>query len=116
MGLRCETTPLQLRLVIDGVRNLLSEHPSVDSLSVRVRFVRLGVCSLDVDMFAYVFARDWNNFLEIQEEFLFRIMDIFDKAGTRTALPSQTLYLAEASEKLAQRISENGKQRKTNIH
>lgn len=92
--LRYETTPVQLRSVMAGVRNLLSEHASVDSVSVRVRFVGFGASSLDVDIFAYVFTRDWNNFLEIQEEFLLGIMEIVQKAGAGIAFPSQTLYLA----------------------
>ncbi len=113
VGLRYETTPVQLRLVMAGVRNLLSEHRSVDSLSVRVRFVRLGTCSLDVDIFAYVFAREWNDFLDIQEELLLGVMDIIDKAGTRIAFPSQTLYLAETSDKLSE-ISDYANRHKTN--
>jgi MscS family membrane protein len=116
VALCCETTPLQLRTVMDNIRQLLSEHTNIDSPSVRVRFVRLGACSLDVDIFAYAFARDWNNFLEIQEDLLFCIMEIIDKEGTRTAFPSQTLYLADTSEKLAQRISDHRKQRTATIY
>src|SRR4051812_15438836 len=41
VGLRYETTSDQLHVVIDGVRRLISEHPLVDSDSVRVRLLRL---------------------------------------------------------------------------
>ena len=103
VGLRHDTTPVQLRSFSAGVRTLLSEHASVDSLSVRVRFVRFGASSVDVDIFAYVFAHDGNNFLEIQEELLYGIMDIVEKAGAAIALPSQGLYLAtDKSDKLTQ--------------
>jgi MscS family membrane protein len=94
VGLRYEATPVQLRAFMAGVRTLLAEHVSVDPGSVRVRFVRFGASSLEVDIFAYVFATDWNNFLEIQEELLLGIMDIVQKAGAGIALPSQILYLA----------------------
>ena len=50
VGLRYETTPEQLREVVDGIRRLLEEHPAVDLASVRVRFVRLGPFSLDIDV------------------------------------------------------------------
>ncbi len=40
-----------------------------------------------------MFASDWNNFLEIQEELLYGIMDMVQKVGAAIALPSQTLYL-----------------------
>jgi len=96
VGLVYETAPSQLRTVLDGIRKMLDEHPRIDRQSVRVRFLNLGAFSLDVDVFAYVFARDWNHFLEIQEEFLFGITDIVAKAGTQIAFPSQTMYVAGA--------------------
>jgi MscS family membrane protein len=102
VGLRYETTPVQLRSVISGLRKLLNEHSNVDSDSVRIRFVRLGAFSLDVDIFAYVFGSDWNHFLDVQEELLFGIMDVVQRAGAEFAFPSQTMYLAADSyDKLA---------------
>jgi MscS family membrane protein len=96
VGLRYETTPEQLRAVLDGIRGLLENHRSVDHESVRVRFIRLGAFSLDVDVFAYLYARDWNHFLEIQEQLLFGVTDIVRRAGTDIAFPSQTMYVANA--------------------
>ena len=49
VGLRYETTTDQLRAVLEGIRQLLAEPAAVDSESVRVRFLRLGASSLDVD-------------------------------------------------------------------
>jgi MscS family membrane protein len=103
VGLRYDTTSVTLRLFSAGVRTLLIEHASVDSLSVRVRFVRFGTSSRDVDIFAYVFADDGNKFLEVQEELLYGIMDILQKAGAAIALPTQSLDLGtDKSDKLAQ--------------
>jgi MscS family membrane protein len=82
------------REVVDGIRRMLLEHPLVDITSVRVRFFRLGASSLDIDVFAYLLARDWNHFLEIQEQLLFGITEIVTRAGTSIAFPSQTLYVA----------------------
>jgi MscS family membrane protein len=91
--LRYETTAEQLQSVIDGIRHLLEQHSSVSRESVRVRLLRLGPSSLDVDVFAYVFATDWTQFLEIQERLLFGVTDIVDRAGTAIAFPSQTMYI-----------------------
>jgi MscS family membrane protein len=101
LGLRYETDSSQLRSVIAGIRKLINDHSAIDSLSARVRFVRFGAFSLDVEIFAYVFATDWNHFLNIQEELLLSLMDIVRKAGTEFALPSQTMYLAADSSDLA---------------
>ena len=58
-----------------------------------MRFLRLGAFSLDVEVFAYVFARDWAHFLEIQEGLLLRITEIVSASGTEIAFPSQTMYV-----------------------
>ncbi len=88
IGVRPETTATQLHAVVDGIRRLLDGHASVDRLSVRVRFLCLSEYSLDVDVFAYVFARDWNHFLEIQEQLLFSVTEIVESAGTQIAFRS----------------------------
>ena len=103
VSLRYETTPVQMRTIVNGVSNLLTEHSSVDSTSVRVRFLRFGAFSLDVDIFAYVSARDWNHFLEIQEELLLCVMETVQRAGAEIAFPSQTMYLATDSAENAER-------------
>jgi MscS family membrane protein len=103
IGLRYDTTSEQLRSVLADTREFLGQHRSVDSQSVRVRFIRLGAFSLDLDFFAYAWASDWSGFLEIQEELLFGIMQILEKAGTGIALPSQTLYL---DDRRADRLAE----------
>jgi MscS family membrane protein len=94
VGLVYDTRPEQIREVVDGIRRMLLEHPLVDIPSVRVRFFQLGASSLDIDVFAYLQARDWNHFLEIQEQLLFSITEIVSRAGTSIAFPSQTMYLA----------------------
>jgi len=101
LGLRYETTPDQLRAILDNIRRLLTAHGSISHETVRVRFIRLGAFSLDVDVFAYVFATDWNQFLEIQEELLFSIADIVRRAGTGFAFPSQTMYVENATAPLS---------------
>jgi MscS family membrane protein len=60
----------------------------------RVRFHRVAPYSFDVEIFAYVAARDWNEFLQIQEQLLFGMTEAVERAGTALALPSQTTYVA----------------------
>jgi MscS family membrane protein len=113
VGLRYRTTPAQLRSVMADVRSLLSGHATIDTSSVRVRFVRFGASSLDVDIFAYVLARDWNTFLEIQEDLLLGVMDIVHKVGAGIAFPSQTLYLAaDTSDKRTRAIRDQSEQKR----
>ena len=62
-----------------------------------MRMIGLAAYSLDVEIFAYVFAWDYASFLEIQEELLLGCMDIVEKSGTGFAFPSSTLYLGRDS-------------------
>ena len=93
LGLHCDTTPEQLRYVLESLRQLLKGDPRVDLDSARASFVGFGDSSLDVEMFAYVKTTKYVEFLRIREEILVRVMDIIEQAGTAMAFPSQTLYL-----------------------
>jgi len=62
---------------------------------IRVRFIRCGAFSFDIEVFAYVRAVDWDAFLGTQQELLLEVLDIIDRAGAALALPSQTLHLHE---------------------
>ena len=94
---------------MDELRKFLAGHPRVDPSSVRVRWIRFGAYSFDVEMFAYVFARDWSIFLEIQEELLFGVIEIVRNAGTNLAFPSQSLYVSDSiPSNVLHRISDVG--------
>ena len=93
LRLTYETTVTQLRSILAGLTNLLKQRSDVDELSIRVRFLGFGESSLNVEIFAYVYAQDWNDFLRVQEELLLQVMDLVQAAGARIALPSQITYL-----------------------
>lgn len=92
--LRYETTADQIRYVLAEIRQMLYAHPMVENESARIRFIRFGGSSLDLEIFAYVLTSDYSRFLEVQEDLLLRIMDIVEASGTGIAFPSQTTYLA----------------------
>ncbi|MFQ5514957.1 MAG: mechanosensitive ion channel family protein [Myxococcota bacterium] len=93
LGLRYETSADQLRHVLIELRRLLLTHPRVDPDPARVRFVAFGAFSLDLEIFAYISTSDWNEFLQVREDLLLRIIDVVEASGTGFAFPSQTLYL-----------------------
>jgi MscS family membrane protein len=106
LSVRYETTPAQMRSVLEGIRGLLLQHARVESDSARVRFLCFGTSSLDVEVFAYLFVRDWAQFLEVQEELLLQIMEAVQAAGTQIALPSQTTYFVAPTGSDAARVPE----------
>jgi MscS family membrane protein len=77
------------------IRKLLYSHPRVDPDPARIRFTKFGAYSLDLEIFAYVLATDYGEYLEIAEDLNLRIMDVVEAAGTGFAFPSSTTYLAQ---------------------
>jgi MscS family membrane protein len=99
ISLRTETSPEQIRNIVAGVLDLLHLQPTVEKVSSRVQLLRLSSFSLDLDISAYLRARDWNEFLEIQQMLLLRIVETVRDNGAELAFPSQTLYLATDASK-----------------
>jgi len=97
LNLRYETSVDQMCYVLQSLHAMLAQHPKVESDSARVRLIGLGAYSLDVEIFAYVYARDYSSFLEIQEGLLLKCMEIVEQSGTGFAFPSRTLYLGRDS-------------------
>ncbi len=93
LGLRYETTPDQIRYLLVELRSLLYAHQRVDPDPARVRFLGMGESCLSLEIFAYVQAANYGEFLEVQEDLTLRIMDIVAESGASFAFPSQTLYM-----------------------
>jgi MscS family membrane protein len=93
IGLRYETTPDQIRYILVETRKLLYAHPRVDHDPARVRFTGFAAYALNLEIFAYVHAADFGEFLEVAEDLNLRIMDVVAAAGSGFAFPSQTTYL-----------------------
>ncbi len=91
--LRFETTAAQLRFIIGDVRDRLRDDDHVDTGSIRVRVVRFGPSSIDVELSAYVFAPAWEQFLEVQENLLLDVLDIVDHRDAAIALPAQAVQI-----------------------
>jgi MscS family membrane protein len=95
LSLRYETTSEQLRYILAEIQRMLESHPKVETTSARARFIGFGDSSLNLEIFAYVFEKDYPAFLPIQEELLLRIMDVVRESGSGLAFPSRTTYLAQ---------------------
>jgi MscS family membrane protein len=93
VGVTYGTTAAQLTAIGNDTRDSLRKHPRADDSSIRVRVVRFGPSSIDIDVSVYLLARDWDDFLEIQEALLFELMTIVERRGSSIAFPTQTLHI-----------------------
>ena len=104
LALRYGTTSPQMCAVMESLRSLLRESRNLETASARVRFLRFGPSSFDVEIFAYVLARDWSQFLEVQENLLLRIMDCVESSGVQFAFPPQTMLVGASISHAPERV------------
>jgi MscS family membrane protein len=100
LRLKYGITSAEINTVLEGIRKLLDRSPAVESGSLRVRLLNLAPSFLEIEVFAYIYARDWSGFLEIQEGLLLEMMACIEGAGAEIALPSQTIFLASGAASL----------------
>jgi MscS family membrane protein len=93
LGLRYETTPDQLRVVLAETRRMLYEHPKVEQSSASIRFTGFKDVSLGLDASCYLLTTNDSEYAAIREDLLLRILEIVQAAGTGFALPSRTIYM-----------------------
>lgn len=107
IGIRVDTSSTQMHALLDALRNLLKNDPRVEPGTSRVRLIKLGPSSLDLEFAAYILTTDGLKFLEAQEDLLLRIMETVEAEGTATAFPTQTLFL-ERDKTPERRAGSNG--------
>jgi MscS family membrane protein len=96
--LQQQTTNNQMEAVLRGIREMLHDHANVESETVRVRFIGISNTSLDIEVYSYVFAPDYNGFLAIQEALLLQILATVESAGTAPAVPIQISRVMNGSD------------------
>jgi MscS family membrane protein len=92
LQLRYETTPDQIRYVLVEARKMLYAHPKVLTEPLHVRFKGFGEYSLDIEVFAYMGVKEYDESLEVAEDLNLRIMEIVSEAGSDFAFPSEVQY------------------------
>jgi MscS family membrane protein len=93
-SLRIETHAEQLRFVLDGVQKMLTEHPSIEAGTSRIRVNEFAGAAFKLELFAYAQTGDWAQFTAIRQEVILKIADTVEAAGTRFAAPTQLTYLS----------------------
>jgi MscS family membrane protein len=114
LGLHTDTSAVDLRRVLSEIFRVVSSHPKIETDTTRVRLTEVTSGSLNVELFCYVLTRDFNEFAEVREDLLLRVMKFVEESGTNLASASQTLYLggdpASKKEKIdaaARKVAEN---------
>ncbi len=89
LNLRRDTTPDQVRTLLQSITKLLKDDSKVEAGAMPVRFVGIGTYSLDIEIFIYILTLDGDEFMKIQQNLFLAILDAVEAAGTALAVPTQ---------------------------
>ena len=87
LNLRRDTTPEQIRAMMDAVAKILKDHSKVDPTNVPVRFTKITRDSFDLDIFSYVLTTDFDEFLRTQSELLLKFVEAAQHLNVEFAVP-----------------------------
>ncbi|WP_238322105.1 mechanosensitive ion channel family protein [Vibrio mexicanus] len=112
LRVRPEATQDQIRLLLVNIRRLLLQHPKLEEDPVRVRLLGVGEYAIHIGMMVYIRCRDNEEFLSIQEDVLFLVMQQINTVGTQFAFSNQYQFagkLAAIDEETKSRAAETVK-------
>jgi MscS family membrane protein len=98
LHLRRDTSPEQLRQMMDAVTHILDQEPNVDASGVPLRFTTISQQAYSLEVFAYVLTADYNEYLKVQSELLLKILEAAARVGVGFAVPFQESITLAAPE------------------
>lgn len=91
--IRYQTTMEQMRGIISDIKKSIHDFEHIYNEDYRVNFVNFDDYSLDIEVFFYFKTRDYYQYLDYKQDFLFEINRIIKKNGAHMAFPTQSIYL-----------------------
>lgn len=84
----------QLPAIISDVKEMLSEHPEIDTTqTMMVNFNKFASSSLDFFVYTFTKTTNWIKFHEVKQDVLFKITEIVEKHGAEMAFPTSTIHI-----------------------
>lgn len=99
--LRYGTTVEQLRIVLNGIRELLDTNVKVERQTARIRLINFGPRAIELELYVYFLTADNMEFLAARENLLLQIAGIVEAAGTAFAQPTEYVYLGSQQETMS---------------
>lgn len=95
LGVGYHTTPDQMQAFVEGIRAIIQANPGMRQDYYIVEFHGFGATSLDVLVYCFIDAADWNEELRVRHVLNLDIMRLAESLEVDFAFPTQTLHIAE---------------------
>lgn len=95
LGVGYHTSPDQMQAFVEGIRALIHGSPKMRQDYYIVEFQGFGATSLDIMVYCFIDAADWNEELRVRHVFNLDIMRLAKELHVDFAFPTQTIHIAE---------------------
>ena len=93
LGLSYSTPPEKINLFVEGVRKIIEKHHTTRKDYFEVHLNSFGESSINILLYCFFEARDWNEELVGRHEIMYAIMLLMKDLGISFAFPSQSIYI-----------------------
>ena len=104
IGVTYDTTPAQMRQLLERIKTLLREDEGVDQEYMLVQFTDFGPSSLDIFLYYFTKSTVWEEYLDVRQRMNLKIMDALEEMKLEFAFPTQTIHLAAEPDGLPREV------------
>ena len=101
LALTYDTPPAKIEAFCEGIRELVRQHPYTRKDYYHVWLNEFGPSSLDVLVYVFHEAPDWQTELRERHRLMLDIIRLADRLGVQFAFPTQTLHMYKESHEAA---------------
>ncbi len=95
LAITYDTPPELINAFVDGIRQIIQEHPDTRKDYYHVYLNSFGAASLDVLFYAFFSVPDWAAELKARHEVMMAIIRLAKQLGVRFAFPTQTIHIED---------------------
>ena len=95
LAITYDTPPVKVESFVEGIRAIIKAHPHTRKDYYIVQLNNLGSHSLNVMLYVFFVADNWQLELRYRHELLLLVMKLAEELDIRWAFPTQTLFVEE---------------------
>lgn len=100
LSVNYQTSKEQLDRCVRKIEQMLVNHPEIHKEIIFVRFDAFGEKGFEIFLYFFTNTTVWGEFLRVKEDVNFKIMRILEEENVEVALPSHSLYINEAVDRV----------------
>lgn len=95
IGIQYDTPPEKMQAFVEGIRQLVLDHPHTRKDYFHVYYNQFSSSSLDILLYVFHEVPDWSMELQERERLFIDIVKLASDLGVSFAFPTQTIHLAK---------------------